>query len=48
MDLNYSLSKLQVWAIGVPLTRCRQTFADLGPKFADIGSTDPRLSINVV
>ena len=48
MDLKYSRSKLQQWTIGVPLTRYRQTFADLGPKFADIGLTDPRLPIVVV
>jgi hypothetical protein len=40
MDLNYSLSKLQVWATGVLLTRNTQTFADLGPKFADCGLTE--------
>jgi hypothetical protein len=48
MDLNYSLYKLQIWAIGVPLTRYRHTFADLGPKFADIGLTEPRLPISAV
>jgi hypothetical protein len=37
MDLNCSLSKLHEWAIGVPLTRYRLSFADLGPKTAGIG-----------
>jgi hypothetical protein len=45
MDLNYSLFKLQIWAIGVPLTRNKQTCAGLGPKFAYCGLTDPRLPI---
>ena len=40
--------KLQIWAIGVPLTRYRQTLAPNRQKFADIGSTEPRLPINVV
>ena len=41
MDLKYSRFKLQVWTIVVPLTRNKQTFADLGPKFAYCGLTDP-------
>jgi hypothetical protein len=48
MDLNWSLSKLQIWAIGVPLTCYRQTFADLGPKFAGSGLTESRLPISAV
>ena len=48
MDLKYSRSKLRLWAIGVPLTRYRQTFADLGPKFAGCGLTDPRLPVRAV
>ena len=48
MDLNYYRSKVQIWAIGVPLTRYRLSFADLGPKFTDIGLTDPRLPISAV
>ena len=48
MDRNYSLSKLQIWAIGVPLTRYRLSFADLGPKLACFGLTEPRLPISAV
>ena len=48
MDLKYYRSKVQQWAIGVPLTRYRQNFADLGPKFAGCGLTDPRLPIVVL
>jgi hypothetical protein len=48
MDLKYSRFKLHLWTTGVPLTRNKQTFADLGPKFAYCGLTDPRLPIVVV
>ena len=48
MDLKYSRSKLHERAIGGPLARYRQAFADLGPKFAGIGLTDPRLPVRAV
>jgi hypothetical protein len=48
MDLKYSLSKLHERAIGVPLTRNEQAFADLGPKFAYCGLTDPQLPVRAV
>jgi hypothetical protein len=41
MDLKYFRSKLHERAIGGPLTRYRLSFADLGPKLACFGLTDP-------
>jgi hypothetical protein len=37
MPLKYSRFNLQIWTTGVPLARNKQTFADLGPKFAYCG-----------
>jgi hypothetical protein len=52
MDLKYSLSELHEHeherAIGVPLTRNKQAFAGLGPRFACCGLTDPRLPVRAV
>jgi hypothetical protein len=48
MDLKCSRSKLHERAIGVPLTRYRLSFADLGPKIAGIGLTGPRLPVRAV
>jgi hypothetical protein len=42
MDLKYPLSKLQVWATGVPLARHMQRFDKYEPLFAYGGLTGPR------
>jgi hypothetical protein len=41
VDLKCSLSKVQMWATGVPFTRHMQRFDKSGPLFAYGGLTDP-------